>query len=347
MFLTAVLGLAVGLPLGYAFQRGGFCMNTAFRSILFERDLSLFRGYILILLINIVAVNLLYEFALINISIAPFFWPAVTIGGLIFGFGMVLAGGCTSGTWYRVGKGMMGSFVALIGFAIGAASMSTGILRPLMDTLRTPIIDIYGQEATLINIFPSNSPFVKWIIIALIVIGGAVWLLRAPKQKFQIGWSWQRTGLIIGLLSVVSWVVSSFTGRDFGLSFTQPTVSLVRLILNGDPGGINWGSYMVLGVPIGALIGAIVSGEFSLRMSEPRRLLQQFGGGIIMGLGAALAGGCNIGHGITGVSALALSSIVATLFTILGVWTMTYLVFHRVARTVSRSEAMVESGVKP
>jgi uncharacterized membrane protein YedE/YeeE len=346
MILTVVLGLAVGLPLGYALQRGGFCMNTAFRSILFERDLSLFRGYILILLINIVAVNLLYEFALINVSIAPFFWPAVTIGGLIFGFGMVLAGGCTSGTWYRVGKGMLGSFMALIGFAIGATSMSVGILRPLMDTLRTPVIDIYGQEATLINILPLDQPALKWIIIALIVIGGAVWLLRAPKQKFQIGWSWPLTGLIIGLLSVVSWVASGYTGRDYGLSFTQPTVSLVRFILNGDPGGINWGSFLVLGVPIGALVGAIVSGEFSLRMPEPRRLLQQFSGGIIMGLGASLAGGCNIGHGITGVSALALSSIVATLFTILGVWSMTYLVFHRVARMATRREAIGESGVK-
>jgi uncharacterized membrane protein YedE/YeeE len=346
MILPVVLGLAVGLPLGYALQRGGFCMNTAFRSILFERDLSLFRGYILILLINIVAVNLLYEFGAINVSIAPFFWPAVTIGGLIFGFGMVLAGGCTSGTWYRVGKGMLGSFMALIGFAIGATSMSVGILRPLMDTLRTPVIDIYGQEATLINILPLDQPALKWIIIALIVIGGAVWLLRAPKQKFRIGWGWVQTGLIIGLLSVVSWVASGLTGRDYGLSFTQPTVSLVRFILNGDSAGINWGSYLVLGVPIGALVGAIVSGEFSLRMPEPRRLLQQFGGGIIMGLGASLAGGCNIGHGITGVSALALSSIVATLFTILGVWSMTYLVFHRVARMTTRREVIGESGVK-
>ena len=38
MILTIVLGLAVGVPLGYALQKGGFCMNSAFRSILFEKD---------------------------------------------------------------------------------------------------------------------------------------------------------------------------------------------------------------------------------------------------------------------------------------------------------------------
>ncbi len=51
-----------------------------------------------------------------------------------------------------------------------------------------------------------------------------------------------------------------------------------------------------------------------------------------MGLGAALAGGCNVGHGITGVSTLALSSIAATLFTVLGVWFTTFLVFRVAAR---------------
>ena len=56
------------------------------------------------------------------------------------------------------------------------------------------------------------------------------------------------------------------------------------------------------------------------------------GGGIVMGLGASLAGGCNIGHGITGISTLAMSSVAATLFTILGCWTMTWVVYSSEAR---------------
>lgn len=335
MILTVILGLAVGVPLGYALQRGGFCMNTAFRSILFEKDLSLFRAYILVLLINLVAVNVLNELAVINISIAPFFWPAVIVGGLIFGAGMVLAGGCTSGTWYRAGKGMIGSILALLGFAAGATAMRYGVLRPVMEKLREPVLDVYGAEATLVNIIPIDSGWVQWVLIAVIVAAAGWWLARAPQEKFRIGWSWQRTGLVIGGLSVAAWLASGATYRDYGLSFTQPTISLVRYLLNGDSGGINWATFLVLGVPAGAFLAAKVTGELSLRLPSPSRLLQQFGGGIVMGLGASLAGGCNIGHGITGVSALAVSSIVATLFTILGVWGTTYLIFSRAKQAVA------------
>jgi len=328
MALAAVLGLAVGVPLGYALQRGGFCMNTAFRALVFERDLSLFRGYVLILLINIVAVNILDEFAVINTTIAPFFWPAVIVGGFVFGTGMVLAGGCTSGSCYKMGKGMIGSLMAVLGFAVGASAMRIGVLSPVMRILREPVLDVYGEEATLINIIPVDLPIVRWLVIALITIAGGVWLWRAPKQRFQIGWGWRKTGLVIGLLAVVAWVASGLTNRDFGLSFTQPIVSLVSLVVNGDPSGINWATFMVLGVPVGALVAAKITGDFALRMPSPGRLPAQLGGGTLMGLGASLAGGCNIGHGVTGVSALAVSSIVATIFTILGVWTATYFVFR-------------------
>jgi uncharacterized membrane protein YedE/YeeE len=330
--LTIILGLAVGVPLGYALQKGGFCMNTAFRSILFEKDKSLIRAYVLVLVINLVGVNLLYELGVINITMAPFFWPALTIGGFVFGVGMVLAGGCTSGTWYRTGKGMLGSFVALLGYAAGATAISVGFLRPMQDALRAPVLDVYGEEATLANVLAPDLWWMRWVVIAVLVVLGVLYLLRSPKQRFVIGWGWTRTGLVVGLLAAVAWVASSLTQRDYGLSFTQPTVSIVRYLLSGDNGGINWATFLVIGVPIGAFAAAKAAGEFALRLPEPRRLLQQFGGGIVMGLGASLAGGCNIGHGITGISTLALSSVMATLFTILGCWAMTWVVYSSEAK---------------
>ncbi len=173
-------------------------------------------------------------------------------------------------------------------------------------------------------------------IIALLVIAGGRWLLKAPKQKYQVGWSWPKTGLVIGALSVAAWLASGVTNRDYGFSFTQPTISIVSIIIiGGDSAGINWGTFMVLGVPVGAFLAAKITGELSLRAPATGRLIEQFGGGTLMGLGAALAGGCNIGHGITGVSTLALSSIVATLFTVSGVWGMDYLVFRLTARAAA------------
>jgi uncharacterized membrane protein YedE/YeeE len=338
MLITAILGLAVGVPLGFALQRGGFCMNTAFRSILFEKDKSLLRAYVLVLIINLVGVNVLYELGVINILIAPFFWPALVAGGFVFGVGMVLAGGCTSGTWYRAGKGMLGSLVALLGYGGGATAVSAGALRPALGYLRRPVVDIYGEEATLANVLSPDLWWMRWVVVGSLVAAGVLWLLRAPAQRFVIGWGWKRTGFVVGGLALLAWVASSFSFRDYGLSFTQPTVSLFRYVLAGEVEGINWSTFLVLGVPVGAFAAAKVAGEFALRLPEPGRLLQQFVGGVVMGLGAAIAGGCNIGHGITGVSALALSSVVATGFTMLGVWAMTGIVYAS-ARRVGRDAA--------
>jgi len=320
-------------------------MNTAFRSLIFEKDRSVMRAYVLVLLINLVAVNALYELGWINITIAPLFLPALIIGGFVFGVGMVLAGGCTSGTWYRTGKGMLGSFVALLGYGIGATAITVGALGPILEVLRRPTVDIYGEAATLANVITPDFWGMRWIVIAALVVAGGAWLIRSPRQRFVIGWGWRRTGLVVGILAVVAWVLSGLTYRDYGLSFTQPTVSLVQFLLYGDASAVNWSTFLVLGVPVGAFVAAKLAGEFALRVPEPGRLAQQFGGGIVMGLGAGLAGGCNIGHGITGVSALALSSLVATIFTILGVWTMTGLIYRRAARRSKQGSAGASAGV--
>jgi hypothetical protein len=341
--LTIGLGLAVGVPLGYVLQRGGFCMNTAFRSILFERDRSVLRSYVLVLLINIVAVNLLDDLHIITLVRSPLNWLAMSVGGLVFGAGMVLAGGCASGSCYRAASGMVGSLVAYLGFALGATAIQVGALLPLLRTLREPELDVLGVEPTLYNVISPDSPAVKWAVIAALAVTATVWLLRAPRQKFRTGWPWWATGLALGALAVAAWLVSRLTERDYGLSFVQPTVSLVRLTLFADAGGINIATYMLLGVPVGAVLAARRAGELSLRAPSPARLVQQLAGGITMGVGAGLAGGCNIGQGITGVSTLALGSILATLATMAGVWSATAILYASVSRAGGRVAAQTKT----
>jgi uncharacterized membrane protein YedE/YeeE len=224
-----------------------------------------------------------------------------------------------------------------MGFGLGAAVMETGVLQPLQRTLRGPVWDVYGEPPTVINVLPAGAEWLRWLVIGALVFAGVVWLARSPKQRFVIGWTWRRTGLVVGLLAAVAWVASGLTYRDYGLSFTQPTVSIVSWLVAGDVGSINWGTFLVMGVPLGAFVAAKLHGEFALKAPEPKRMVQQLGGGVVMGLGASLAGGCNIGHGITGVSALSISSIVATAATVLGVWTATWLVYSGAARRQTRT----------
>lgn len=339
----AVLGLAVGVPLGVALERGGFCMNTAFRSVVFEKDKSTLRAYVLVLLINVVGIALLEHFAVIFPARPPFFWLAASIGGYVFGIGMVLAGGCSCGSYYRFGRGMVGSLLAVVGFAFGAVIASTGFLAPLTDVLRRPTVDVYGEPATVLNILGLDAGPLKWVVLSVLSAIAVIWLLRSPPERFVIGWSWKVTGAVIGAIALGAWVVSGLTMRDYGLSFTQPTVAIVNFLTRGETAGINWATFQLIGVPVGALLSSIVASEFSLRMPKPRRAIAQVGGGVAMGVGAAVAGGCNVGHGITGASTLALSSLVATGCAMAGVWTMTG-VIYRTARAVGKTTAGVQDG---
>ena len=139
----------------------------------------------------------------------------------------------------------------------------------------------------------------------------------------------KQAGAAIGLIAALAWVSSAFIGRNYGLSFTGPTGSLVRYITTGEISAVGWGTWMILGVPPGAFIAAAWSNEFKWRAPAPDRMVKQLIGGLMMGFGAATAGGCNIGHSLTGIGALSVTSLLATIFIMLGSWLGTYLFFMR------------------
>ena len=93
MLKALLLGLPVGVAFGYALQRGRFCMNTAFRDVFLIRDTTLVRAWVLALLIQMVGVQAMAGLGLFQVGMAPFWWQAALLGGLVFGWGMALSGG--------------------------------------------------------------------------------------------------------------------------------------------------------------------------------------------------------------------------------------------------------------
>ena len=344
MLLTSIVsGLATGFVGGYALQRGGFCMHSAFRSIAFEKEHSILRTWLLILAINIPALLLLEQLGIVFPARAPFTVVAGLIGGLVFGGGMVLAGGCVSGTYYRAAKGMTGSLVALLGFAAGGLMVTGGVLQPVRAWATRHEVPIAGEEASLYNLpgaldsgfFPGFG--FRWIVAGALVLILGFFLIRSPKSSFTIGWPWWLTGIVLSVVAILAWYFSSLEYRDYGLSIVQPTNALSRWLLAGDGSGVNWASWFLLGLLPGAFVAAWRGGDLALRVPSAGRLLQNLAGGVLMGWGASLAGGCNIGHGITGISVLSIGSIWATAATLVGVWLTTALVF-RIARMATPAD---------
>jgi uncharacterized protein len=97
-----------------------------------------------------------------------------------------------------------------------------------------------------------------------------------------------------------------------------------------NPPKVNWGLMLLIGLPIGAFLAAWTGGELTGRWLPPMwsayfgensvglRLTVAFAGGILMAVGARLAGGCTSGHGISGTLQLSVGSWIAVICFFIG-----------------------------
>lgn len=119
-------------------QRTRFCLTGGFRDMYVQKNNKMF--YALLIAITIQSIGLLILTATSILQIPAHSFPILgtVIGSFIFGIGIVLAGGCATGTWYRAGEGLIGSWIALVLYAVTAAITKTGILKPVMDKINQP-----------------------------------------------------------------------------------------------------------------------------------------------------------------------------------------------------------------
>jgi len=357
--MFTLTGLFIGAVFGFVMQRGRFCMNSAYREVLFQ-DYTMLRAYVLAIVVTMIGANLIEDMGwlqhadetgamvagtLYRQGFAP--WANI-IGGYIFGLGIVLAGGCGSGILYKVGEGNLAYVFAVFGFFFGIVITKFGLLKPVYDALISKIVTLgNGDTPTLANVIGVN----KWIVIAVVTAVSVPFILKGePLKKVKKGYSWSVVGLLVGVVAVAAWWASEYYGgRARGLSFTGPLREFFLALSFGnymnDPANIvaaesrsllgitfSWSSLYVLAVPFGAYLSGKLLKEVKLKVPPADELLKVLLGGVIMGIGAQIGGGCNIGHGLTGMSTLAVSSWVATAFIILGNWTMAYFLLIRPMR---------------
>jgi len=340
-------GLVVGIIFGFVLQRGRFCMNSAFRDIILMKEYTLLKAVALAIVVQMIGFHLMATMGWIQLNPKPLYWGAMIFGGFIFGIGMVLAAGCASGTTYRVGEGMMGSFVALLGLMIGGLVTSGGVLIELKSYLQTntaitttdlgissgPLVKEGSTSLTLANVF-SLDPWIFVAIIAIIILAVLIWKRGGEGTRvegtlyeriFKMGWSWWVTGITVGIVGIIAFLAF----KNYALGISGGWFGFLNALITGDPDKLNWFTFLVIGIVIGAAIAAGIAGEFKLRAPDARRLLQQFIGGLIMGIGAVIGTACNIGHILCGVPQLALSSILGGIFIVLGCWVTAYIMFMR------------------
>jgi uncharacterized membrane protein YedE/YeeE len=357
-YVSALSAVGVGLMLGFILQRGRFCLNSAFRDIVFLKDLELFRAYLLCVVVAVIGTNLLEEAGLIMTFnkqtgqivstglLRQSFLPVANIfGGFLFGLGIVLAGGCASGIVYRLGEGQISALMAIFGFFFGVVTTTTGVLKPFHQFMKGFQVDVFGKKFPAIWDLFGGGPTAKWMTIGIFVIAALIFVFKGKPSfgRSGKGYSWGLTGVLVGLVTILAWVISSlFGGMPRGLAITTPVREFFNTVLYNSSYspfpefsflGIfkgTWGVFFILAIPLGAAVSALALKEFTWKIPPAKEVLTVLFGSFLMGVGAVIAGGCNLGHGVTGMSTMAISSLVAIIAIMLGNWTMVYFKFMRI-----------------
>ncbi len=123
--------LYFGLAFGIVFQRSRFCLVNAFREPFLSGDSEHARAAALALVMAMIGFTILKATDLKDASewVFPSFWLGALVGGVLFGIGMVLAGGCGAGSIWRVGEGHVKLWVAVFFFAVSASVMRQLLVR--------------------------------------------------------------------------------------------------------------------------------------------------------------------------------------------------------------------------
>ncbi|MDX9995862.1 MAG: YeeE/YedE family protein [Rhodocyclaceae bacterium] len=332
--LLIVFGLAV--VMGAVANKTNFCTMGAVSDWVNMDDTGRLRAWLLAAAVAMLGVVALEAGGLANLGTATFppyrtpqfAWLRYLLGGLMFGIGMTLASGCGNKTLVRIGGGNLKSLVVL---AIA------GIFAYLM--LWTDFYNaVFGKMvgATTINL--ADSGFKTQTLgdlvglgntIAGIAVGALVIAFAFASKEFRGNFDNLLAGIVIGLVVIAGWYVTGGTMgaewkeyADFAdtkplrvetqsFTFMSPMGDGTRYLMNPqDTSLINFGIVALLGIIAGSFLWAIVSKGFRIEwFVDVKDFLNHAIGAVLMGIGGVLSMGCTIGQGITGVSTLALGSI--------------------------------------
>ncbi|MDH5647710.1 MAG: YeeE/YedE family protein, partial [Candidatus Heimdallarchaeota archaeon] len=252
----------------------------------------------------------------------PLSYLLIPLGGLIFGFGTVFAGGCAGGTCYRIGNGSISALLAFLGFAFGIGLMNISPLSTIITSARNKTtLEVNGETPSLIQFLPMSVIISFSLLILIYSIYYYRNLIKSDKIKLdhlKKYWNPVTTGLILGTLGVLARYNSMLYDRFFGLSTTDGIAEIFLSLFQVST--MDWAGNFIVGLILGSLISSYLSKEFKINIPPRIEIMRFFGGGILMGIGAMLGLGCNFGHILGGIPELGLSSIISLIFMVIGNW---------------------------
>jgi len=323
----ALGGLLIGFVFGWVVYRTNYCAMGSLSDIHNFGDYRRFRAWLLAAATALVGATLLEAAGVVDLArsmyLAPSFnWSGHIGGGLIFGIGMVLAGGCPSRNLARAGGGDLRALLTLVVLGLVAFMTIAGVLAPARAAL---------EGATSVALAGAPTQGLGDLLSAYAGVGrgwakaGTAAAVAAAAlaycfadAKFRRSLLHVLSGVAVGLTVVAGWALTGLAYDEMAARPTPP-VSLTYIRPVGDT--LQWlalytatpmpgfGVASVLGALLGAFGAALTMGRFRLAtFADTGDTLRNLSGAALMGIGGVMALGCTVGQSITGVSTLALGS---------------------------------------
>ncbi len=236
--LWVLTAIPIGFLFGFFLEKGDLCGASAFSEVLVMKDWRKIWGLWVCIVAGMAGFAVLDLLGWVTLAPKPFLWASYLLGGVLFGVGMVLSGGCISGSLYKAGIGHINSIVALVGIPIGIALVEYGPLARLNAALKTHVWTAPDDSAVT---FSSITGLPFWAVAAVLAAVTLVFArLRASATKTSArsagsGFSLQRAlaakawrpwqaGLLIGILGSAAYLSSAASGRNYPLGVTHGVV---------------------------------------------------------------------------------------------------------------------------
>ncbi len=326
-------GLAIGGVFGVIAQRIEFCLTGGLREWWTEGRPHRACAFILAVATALLGTQALAASGLVpldeSIYLQPgFSWLLVPAGGILFGFGMMLARGCGSRALVLLADGNLRSLLVLFCLGVAAYATLTGVLAPWRVALADATTVAPALPApTLPGLFASwgAGPWVAHgfpaVLFAAALAAVALTRLGLRHATREIAGA-----IAIGALIPAAWIATGYFGADdfepapvTSLTFVAPIGETIQYLMLATGTRLEFGVAVVFGVLVGSVAASVTGRSFELRGFEtPGQMLRAIAGGTLMGIGGALALGCSIGQGLSGFSTLAFPALLAVAGIFLG-----------------------------
>ena len=353
---TQVLGavFAIAVVMGAVTSKTNFCSMGAVSDWVNIGDTGRMRAWVFSMAVALAGVIALEASGTVNLSgetfppyrTANFAWIRYLVGGFLFGVGMTLASGCGNKTLVRIGSGNLKSLVVL---AIGAVCAYLMLWTPLYEKAFLPWVSattinlqahgVANQELGTILAGMVGMGLSKHfnLAVAIAVVAGMLFFCF-KSADFRTEHDHILGGAVMGAAVVAGWwLTGGSIGREWkeyadmaavvpsrvqvqSYTFVSPMGDSLRYLL--DPANlslVNFGVVALAGVILGASFWAIATGQFRIEwFADWKDFGNHAVGAVLMGTGGVLSMGCTVGQAITGMSTLAIGSILTFLAIVIG-----------------------------